>query len=61
MMYKTETPVESRRIEELRHLLKDKDYLATAIQRIAQVLSNELLDISLSGDIDEQSRQIVQQ
>lgn len=50
-----------RNIEELRRLLDDEDYLADAIQRIALVLSNELLDIPLPGASDERSRQTTQQ
>lgn len=49
-----------RKIEELKQLLEDEDYLATAIQRIAHVLSNELLDTPLSGESDERSRQTSQ-
>jgi hypothetical protein len=43
-----------RRIAELRNKLEDEDYLASAIQRIAQVLSVELLD--MNGVVHERSR-----
>lgn len=43
-----------RRIAELRDKLEDEDYLASAIQRIAQVLSVELLD--MNGVVHERSR-----
>lgn len=43
-----------RRIAELREKLEDEDYLASAIQRIAQVLSVELLD--MNGEVHERSR-----
>jgi hypothetical protein len=38
------TPEEIRRIAELRKKINDRDYVAFAIQRIAQVLSNELIE-----------------
>ncbi|MDR1251337.1 MAG: hypothetical protein LBK62_04130 [Treponema sp.] len=41
-----EQPVGSTKLEQLRNRINDEDYLYEAIQRIAQVLSNELLDIS---------------
>ena len=43
-----------RRIAELRNKLEDEDYLSSAIQRIAQVLSVELLD--MNGVVHERSR-----
>ena len=39
----------STRIEQLRERINNKDYIYTAIQRIAFVLSNELIDISRGG------------
>ena len=44
-----EQTVSSTRIEQLRERINDKDYLYAAIQRIAQVLSNELMDMSPGG------------
>jgi hypothetical protein len=37
------------RIEFLRKKIDDEEYLKEAIQRIAQVLSNEILDIAQGG------------
>ena len=39
----------SNRIKQLRKRINDKDYLYAAIQRIALVLSNELMDMSPGG------------
>ena len=39
----------STKIEQLRERINDKDYLYAAIQRIALVLSNELMDMSPGG------------
>ena len=39
----------STRLEQLRKCINDKDYMHTAIQRIAFVLSNELMSVSHSG------------
>ena len=44
-----EQNLSSTRIEQLRERINNKDYVYTAIQRIALVLSNELIDISLGG------------
>jgi hypothetical protein len=44
------------RIELLRKKLDNKDYLDEAIQRIAQVLSNEIPDISQGGLVHERQR-----
>jgi hypothetical protein len=45
------------RIELLRKKLDNKDYLNEAIQRIAQVLSNEIPDISQGGLVHGWQRQ----
>jgi len=45
----------STRIEQLRERINNKDYVYTAIHRIAFVLSNELVDMSL-GDTNERQR-----
>ena len=44
-----EQVLSSTRIEQLRKRINDKDYLYAAIQRIALVLSNELIDMSSDG------------
>jgi hypothetical protein len=44
----------SAELEQLRNKINDKDYLSEAIQRIALILSNELLDISQGGIGNEQ-------
>jgi hypothetical protein len=44
-----EQAMSSTRIEQLRKRINDKDYLHTAIHRIALVLSNELIDMSQGG------------
>ena len=45
-MMTLEQTVSSSRLEQLRHRINDKDYMYAAIQRIALVLSNELVDMS---------------
>ncbi len=45
-----------RRIEELKHLIDDEGYLAGAIQRLAQVLSNEILELPKTGVFHERKR-----
>jgi hypothetical protein len=42
----------SAELEQLRNKINDTDYLYEAIQRIALILSNELLDISQGGIFD---------
>ncbi|MDR3335863.1 MAG: hypothetical protein LBT16_01540 [Treponema sp.] len=44
------------RIEILREKIDNTDYLCEAIQRIAQTLSNEILDLSQGGLNYEQQR-----
>ena len=44
-----EHTLSSTRIEQLRKRINDKEYLYAAIQRIALVLSNELIDMSPDG------------
>jgi hypothetical protein len=46
-------PVE---LEQLRNKINDKDYIYEAIQRIALILSNGLLDISRGGIYHEQRK-----
>jgi len=40
---------DSRRLEELKRLIEDDLYLSGAVQRIAQVLSNEILGTPAAG------------
>jgi hypothetical protein len=44
-----DTPPDSSRIAALRHKINDENYLYEAIQRIAQVLSNEIMGVSRGG------------
>jgi hypothetical protein len=46
----------STKIEQLRNRINDKDYLASAIQRIALVLSNELMEITTVRRHNERQR-----
>lgn len=48
-MMTMEQTLSSTRLEQLRKRINDKDYLYAAIQRIALVLSNELIDMSSQG------------
>lgn len=47
---------DSRKIEELKRLIDDESYLADAIRRIAQVLSDELIGVRLPGAPNERDR-----
>jgi hypothetical protein len=52
-----EQTMSSTRLEQLRKSINDEDYLYAAIQRIAIVLSNELMDISQKeGRYNERQR-----
>ena len=44
------------KLEQLREKINSDDYLYEAIQRIALILSNELLDISQGGAYNERQR-----
>jgi hypothetical protein len=55
-MVQTENQFPASRIESLREKIDNKDYLYAAIQRIAQVLSNELVDIPQGGTYNERQR-----
>lgn len=46
-----EQSLSSTKLEQLRKRINDKDYVYAAIQRIAFVLSNELMDMSQGGGI----------
>jgi len=48
---------QSRRIEVLKRLIDDEDYISAAISRIAQVLSDELIDRRPPGEPHERQRQ----
>jgi hypothetical protein len=50
-----EQTVSSTRLEQLRERINDKDYMYAAIQRIALVLSNELM--AMSGGEGNNERQ----
>jgi hypothetical protein len=56
MMVQAENQTPGSRIELLRKKIDNDDYLYAAIQRIAQVLSNELVDISQGGIGNERQR-----
>ena len=52
-----EQTLSSTRLEQLRKSINDEDYLYAAIQRIALVLSNELMDMSQEeGRYNERQR-----
>jgi hypothetical protein len=46
---KESTTIEASKLEALRQKINNEDYLCEAIQRIALILSNELLDIPQGG------------
>jgi hypothetical protein len=45
-----EQTLSSTKLEQLRKRINDKDYMYAAIQRIALVLSNELMAMSQGGE-----------
>ena len=45
-----EHTLSSARLEQLRSRINDKDYMSAAVQRIALVLSNELMAMSQGGE-----------
>ena len=45
-----EHTLSSTKLEQLRSRINDKDYMSAAIQRIALVLSNELMAMSQGGE-----------
>ena len=51
-----ENALSSTRLDQLRKRINDKDYMYAAIQRIALVLSNELMDMSPGGSYNERKR-----
>jgi len=56
MMVQVEGRKDSRRIEELKQLIDDEDYVSNAIRRIAQVLSDEILGVKTPGALHERER-----
>jgi hypothetical protein len=48
--------LEASELEALRRKINNEDYLCEAIQRIALILSNELLDIPQGGGYYERQR-----
>jgi len=52
----TEQALNSKKLELLRRRIHDEDYLYAAIQRMAYVLSNELMEISMEGGHNERQR-----
>ncbi|MCL2880192.1 MAG: hypothetical protein FWF29_08115 [Treponema sp.] len=51
-----EQSVSSAELEKIRARINDRDYLYEAIQRMAQVLSNELIDFTKGGKENERRR-----
>jgi len=51
-----EQALNARKLEAIRRRINDEDYLHAAIQRLALVLSNELMEITQEGERHEQQR-----
>ena len=51
-----EQALNQRRIEILQQRINDEDYLRAAIQRLALVMSNELMQITTEGGRNERQR-----
>ena len=51
-----EQALNARKLESIRRRINDEDYLHAAIQRLALVLSNELMDITQEGERHERQR-----
>jgi len=51
-----ENTLNSLKLEQLRNRINDEDYLHAAIQRLALVLSNELMQITQEGARHERQR-----
>jgi len=51
-----EQALNSKKLELLRRRINDEDYLCAAIQRLALVLSNELMEITTEGRQNERQR-----
>jgi hypothetical protein len=52
----TEQALNSCELELLQRRINDEDYLHAAIQRLALVLSNEIMDITTEGGRNERQR-----
>jgi hypothetical protein len=55
-MRKNNTQLVSHRIAILKQKIDNEDYLSEAIQRIAHVLSNEILELPQGGSYHERQR-----
>jgi hypothetical protein len=51
-----EQALDSKKLELLRRRINDEDYLYAAIQRLALIMSNELMDITQEGERNERKR-----
>ena len=51
-----EQSLSSAELEKIRTRINDQDYLFEAIQRMALILSNELIDFTQGGKRDERQR-----
>jgi len=51
-----EQTLNSGELELLQRRINDEDYLHAAIQRLALVLSNELMEITMEGGSNERQR-----
>jgi hypothetical protein len=57
----TEQALNSWELELIQRRINDEDYLHAAIQRLALVLSNEIMDIATEGGRNERQRKIRKQ
>jgi len=51
-----EQALNSKRLETLRQRINDEDYLQAAIQRLALILSKELMEMTQEGESHERQR-----
>jgi hypothetical protein len=51
-----EQALNTKKLEALRQRINDENYLRAAIQRLALVMSNELMEISSEGGRNERQR-----
>ena len=51
-----EQALNSKKLEVIRRRINDEDYLHAAIQRLALVMSNELMDMTQEGVRNERQR-----
>jgi hypothetical protein len=56
LVIRTDNRLRSVELEIIRNKINNKEYIYEAIQRIALILSNELLDISRGGVYHEQRK-----